>query len=389
MLTVRLYFVAQSAPSYLHHPHDDVHSEQDSSVDAEGGVLNLQHTSPQSIPAPVVTPSTSVITKDTRTTRWITKTVTQAVTANNAVPADYLRTTDNTQICGDRFSLRYLERFKDTSAQYCHSSAASAFTCWHASAEPHAHRIESMCMASNAIYDPTAGKFQVGCKVRELDAIELAHEKPQLANLHQHWHETGPSASIAKAIQFAGSVSVKTQSHPPEFTILLRREGPGNVFHCMMELMAMAMTMDVLQMAAHADTGGPYWTLNDAPRTQVVLLDDYAEGPWFPLWNMFAEKPTLRIADLAELVREPQNVILPLAGGANPLWHGNWESLHCSDASTLSVFSRRVLSFCSLPAHGDAGSDRVRVLIIDRPYKRRFDRHDISRRRIARVLQAR
>jgi protein O-GlcNAc transferase len=84
----------------------------------------------------------------------------------------------------------------------------------------------------------------------------------------------------------------------------------------------MTMTLDILRISQRPDDGHPFLTGADANKTQVVLLDNEDDGPYFHLWSIFAKKPTLRFKDLVDqLDHTPlENVIVPLAGVSNTLW---------------------------------------------------------------------
>lgn len=136
---------------------------------------------------------------------------------------------------------------------------------------------------------------------------------------------------------------------PPRYTLLLKREGEGNLWHCLMEIMTMTLTVDVLRMAraaAAASAGPPFFAVPDSVSdTQVVILDDRPDGPYFDLWRLFAGRAPVRLRDVLRdpataraWAATPQTLVVPLAGAANPLWQNDWT------APLLRVFAQRVLA---------------------------------------------
>jgi protein O-GlcNAc transferase len=65
-------------------------------------------------------------------------------------------------------------------------------------------------------------------------------------------------------------------------------------------------------------------------------------APW--ITSLFANKPILRLSNLTETTAIG-NIIVPLAGGSNPIWQGDWEVQSCGVSELLRTFVPRVLSF--------------------------------------------
>ncbi|KKY36794.1 hypothetical protein UCDDA912_g03233 [Diaporthe ampelina] len=98
------------------------------------------------------------------------------------------------------------------------------------------------------------------------------------------------------------------------------------------------------------ESGRAFLTPDDAFNTQVVILDDAPDGPYFELWHLFAKKPTLRLAELASGA-DVGHIIIPLPGGSNPVWQGDWEPNNCDRSELLDTFSRRVLTHLNTSDH--------------------------------------
>ncbi|KAH7009064.1 uncharacterized protein B0I36DRAFT_370496, partial [Microdochium trichocladiopsis] len=71
---------------------------------------------------------------------------------------------------------------------------------------------------------------------------------------------------------------------PRTFTYLLKREGSGNIFHCLHEILSMTQTFDALRTTRDPVTGNPFFvTMQDVANTQIVIIDGHSDGPYFDL----------------------------------------------------------------------------------------------------------
>lgn len=229
--------------------------------------------------------------------------------------------------CRDRFDVPYLEKLRDSAVEYCTRGSSSKVTCFH-TATTDDRRIDSLCLGTNAVFDGDARKYQLGCELGDLTA-QAAHVpySPGLHELKMYWYETGPGVVFDSYINVDGEFKPAVPSpRTPQYTLLVKREGATNVWHCLMELYSMTMTIDVLRLTQRPDTQTPYLTASDVDHTQVVLLDDAEDGPFFDLWSLFSRRPILRLKDLPPGT-QLENVIVPLAGASNPMWQGDWSSM--------------------------------------------------------------
>lgn len=151
-----------------------------------------------------------------------------------------------------------------------------------------------------------------------------------------------------------------------------------------MEIYSAWMSFDVLRMARDPMDGNrPFFDHPvDAHDTQVVILDDRGDGPYWDLWQLFAERTPVRLKDLmaAHLagtlsVGAETNIIIPLAGASNPMWQNDWEVRDCTAAPTLHVFARRVLDFYGIE-DPPRNPDQIVVTFIDRKESRRLRDQD-------------
>ncbi|KAL1887808.1 hypothetical protein Sste5346_009983 [Sporothrix stenoceras] len=297
--------------------------------------------------------------------------------------------------CRQHFSGDYLSDLRDHSIQYCEDDgngpASSTLTCFHGYIRGDSHA-DSFCIGSGATWDETQKKFSLDCPVQRIPNVnETARGLIPFTDLQPYWFNTGP-----KRI-FEGYVSIKGQSRDetkkassPSFVLLIRREGAGNLWHCLMEIWSMTMTFDVLRMARQEETGEPFYTTPmDMDNTHVVILDDHGPGPTMDLWRFFSKHP---IVTLQDMTKDPSklpaplrdnssstNIVVPLPGGSNPLWHNDWivRDCHPDDAPLLHLFVQRVFAHFDLPQLAGPktnkdGMEPIVVTFIDRRGTRRL-----------------
>ncbi|KAL1891823.1 hypothetical protein Sste5346_007365 [Sporothrix stenoceras] len=164
-----------------------------------------------------------------------------------------------------------------------------------------------------------------------------------------------------------------------------------------MEIWSMTMTMDVLRMARKEDDdkNEPFYRAPiDMDKTHVVILDDHGPGPTMDLWRLFSKHPITTLKDMTKdagkvplPVRDASsfastNLVVPLPGGSNPLWHNDWIVRDCqpSDAPLLHLFVQRVFAHFDVPllvgprtdTTDKDGGEPIVVTFIDRRGTRRL-----------------
>lgn len=297
------------------------------------------------------------------------------LTGSHPVPQlspDYTAVLDTqSAFCKDRFDVPYLEKLRDSAVEYCATGSSSQVTCFHSTTTDDL-RVDSFCLASGAVYEGNALKYRLGCEMGELptEAANIPYV-PTLNELQMYWYETGPGVVFKSIKVDEGFKPALPAPRVPQYTLLVKREGATNVWHCLMELFAMTLSMDVLRMAQKAGTETPYLTPGDEDHTQVVLLDDAEDGPFFGLWSLFSKRPVLRLKELPSGT-QLENVIVPLAGASNPMWQGDWVVHSCEHSRLLQTFSRRVLGFHNLEPHKAQKNSQVVVTYINRTGSRRL-----------------
>ncbi|PNH36980.1 hypothetical protein VD0004_g9793 [Verticillium dahliae] len=310
-------------------------------------------------------------------------------------------------------------------APYCASEALSTFTCFHSHSRPD-HQVDSLCIGHGADLQEATKKFHLDCPLRTLAKEETDAGLIPFNKIRGYWYETGPAQILSRAVDLnkyvpppakedekatakrqddapppgdavaeEPSPSVTPQSGstpsalaypkrpPPKNFLLLKREGETNPWHCLMEIYSSYMAIDVLRMSRDQENKLFFRAPEDVNDTQVVILDEREDGPYFDLWTLFAANR--RPLRMKELLADPAavdaardaNIIIPLAGGSNPLWQDDADVQQCSSAPTLSVFARRVLGFYEIPDPPPRKrDDPIVVTYVDRRETRRIVGHE-------------
>ncbi|KAK1762084.1 hypothetical protein QBC33DRAFT_614531 [Phialemonium atrogriseum] len=304
--------------------------------------------------------------------------------------------------CADRFSSKYLQDLRDHAGSYCSPGSRSNLTCFH-SRKASGGLVDSFCIGRGASFDVGTSKFALQCPVRTLNANETASGLVQFDQIRGYWYDTGPSQIFNNFVDIKAGLATPDRTEdqgkntndkatPPRFYLLLKREGETNPWHCLMEIWSAGMTLDVLSMTRDPlGNDGPFFRpKEDAPDTQVVILDDRQDGPYFDLWTLFAKRKPVRLKELLAAPAPSTNasIIVPLAGGSNPLWQNDWAVRRCTAATTLNAFSRRVLDFYGVtddppapPTNKTTDDDNdnnnaIVVTFIDRTSTRRLQDQD-------------
>lgn len=311
---------------------------------------------------------------------------TQLPAPQHSLPQAYFKVSEQAPFCSKRFGIPYLENLRDSATDYCTPESSlnslSDLTCFHS--QTVGMRVDSMCIGRNARFDDHAHEFRVGCELVNPETpskTKTGVRVPEWQHFETYMYETGPGYILNEYLN-AGRRESKNKDGQEEeeekkevmapkstsnYTILVKREGEGNLWHSLVELFSMFLSMDVLQMSPRPGDGRPFFTEADIANTQVVFLDDRAEGPYIDLWSVFAKKPMRRFRELRPEETTFENVIVPLAGGGNPLWEHSWVIHPCEDSPLIRTFARRVLDHYGIEDHQPRREDKQIVLTyIDR-----------------------
>jgi protein O-GlcNAc transferase len=294
-----------------------------------------------------------------------------------SLPAEYNTLPAESAFCAERFGTTFLNNLRDSATQYCKQS--SALTCFHTWTV--GDRWDSFCFGKGANFNPDGGKFHLQCDLAqkadsdlEQTVFENAPKFPRFDKLQGYWYDTGPPRVLDGWVQMdpEGQSSLKNTEN---YTILVKREGATNHWHSLMEIYSMTLAMDVLQITPQPTDSTPFYIAeHDMPNTQVVILDDHPDGPYFDMWSLFTKKQVLRIKDLTSSTRV-ENIIVPLAGAANTLWQGDWKINSCEKSKTLDTFVNRALTLYGFNDSKPRQSDRITLTFIDRVSGRKLANH--------------
>ncbi|MCJ1381484.1 hypothetical protein MMC17_004595 [Xylographa soralifera] len=219
------------------------------------------------------------------------------------------------------------------------------------------------------------------CRFRKLTQAESTNGIPRFEQFPSYWYETGPRYIFNKYIRTdtTGDTLPASTKHKRLFSILIKcEEKITNLWHSLMEISALYMTLDVLRVTQDQVTGGPFLTAEDVHDTQIVILDDHPDGPYYDMWTLFASKPVIRINKLpTNEILDVNSLIVPLPGASNPLWQGDWKAHSCNHSELLRAFSQRVLKFYSIDTELKNLDSPLLLTFIDRKEKRRLINKDL------------
>lgn len=287
------------------------------------------------------------------------------------LPPEYHQTRNELAFCAERFGLPYLHSFSKSSTEYCEDQSLSSLTCFRNQIAK--DRIDSFCIGASGILDLKEKKYNLDCPLRPWTAQELAQGTPSLYQLPPYWYETGPHFILQKYVRTGIAPGMRSMpaSDSQGFSILIKREDNlNNLWHRLMEISSLFWTLDVLRMTRNPATNKPYFANQDVDNTQVIILDDLPDDRYMDLWTLFARKPVVRLNEINMTTPSLENIIIPLPGGSNPMWSGDWELHSCDDSELLRVFTRRVLDFHKINEEPLAEHRPLVLTFIDRNEKR-------------------
>lgn len=254
----------------------------------------------------------------------------------------------------------------------------SSVTCFRSNMDG---RIDPMCLARSARFNPESRQFEIPCKTRSISDGDRGQGIMPLKELTSYWYETGPGWLFHHHLDIISrpSSEISAVPLPPNFsnyTVLLKREGAANPWHCLMEIFSLYLTFDVLRMSRDPLSEYlPFMTPASSANTRIVIADDLPDGLYFELWTMFSKRPVQRLSELKGNNEWYENLIVPLAGASNPTWQSADVPHGCQHNELLSVFSSRIRNFYGIGADmGDAGAKppvrKLRATFVDRKQTR-------------------
>lgn len=125
--------------------------------------------------------------------------------------------------------------------------------------------------------------------------------------------------------------------------------------------MAILSTLDVLRTTPDPNSGDKaIFSPEHLSRTEIVILDEFPDGPYFDLFQLASGKRPTRLDEWVgsrssgasstkdAAIIPVDKLVIPLAGAANPLW-SDWVTIDCEENSILRVFVQRVFDFYGIP----------------------------------------
>lgn len=283
-----------------------------------------------------------------------------------SLPGDYNAPNTDPEWCESKYSTAYLTNLRDGRQSYCNPSVSdSSLNCFNTKITD--ERTDTFCIAKGVsmLHSHQSTTFRLNCTTWESlgtdGSTALAPLKTE--SFPKYLYNTGPyhiwSDYFSTVPGLPSQPFCSERQGTPKYTILVKRDGDGNMWHSLLEIFSLYLTLDTLRITPldpSAHTPEPFLSAADMSSAQIVILDDYPDGPFFDLWKAIAPLPVVRLKDIPSYGTAAaclDNVIIPLAGGSNPLWRGDWHTGSCTHSQLIDTFTRRVLSHYG---HGAANS---------------------------------
>ncbi|KAL3426433.1 DUF563 domain-containing protein [Phlyctema vagabunda] len=330
-------------------------------------------------------PPSQTISRDGRRTSSLAE-----ATTRRSISSDYElarreneahRESREEDIC-TRYGVSYIDDFTHPTHRrtYCRSSSPSPgaqIDCLHNRRAP-AEKPDRICIARSVLHEPSDGgaRMRLACDVVQDSVLERFKISMYDTGAGAQLRSWGLRDTDENACELGrhesweqedGNQTARDGDDAQLYTVLVKREGGANLWHTLMEIFSVQLTLDVLYVAG---------LLSARDDIRILLEDAKPLGPVGDLWTMLSRPhaPPTRIQD----VERPtclRNVILPLPGGSNPFWDSHWTPLSCSSPSPLlETFVWRIRRFldtgpAALHTHASA---RVQVTMIERRESRRL-----------------
>ncbi|KAK4992550.1 hypothetical protein LTR50_001092 [Elasticomyces elasticus] len=293
-----------------------------------------------------------------------------------ALPAAYqanIYQAEGQGVCSDRYGSQYIRKFSASATNHCDNTSTSTLTCF--THEAHESRVDSFCMGVSATVDPSSRSVSLDCSTRPWTDEDSAKGAMELRHFPSYWYNTGPDVIFNQYIHTKGEQETPVVSGDSKRNYLLVKREPTieNLWHTLMQISSLSLSLDILRTTLTPGTQTPLFTTQDAKMSQVIILDDFDDGPFFELWNMFGDIPAARL----QAIPNPGTgkVVVPLPGGSNPIWGGDWVELHCEHSAIINALVNRILDFYDIP-HSPPERATLTLTLIDRRNQRLLDNQD-------------
>ncbi|KAJ0107366.1 DUF563 domain-containing protein [Diaporthe amygdali] len=278
--------------------------------------------------------------------------------------------------CFDTDSAEYLRGLRSHAVEYCPSTSGASITCFHGTTTGQGR--DSFCIARDVVLDEETGRFRLDC-----DIGSAGQMKPSggIAFFDERQGQLETSDVFDKYFQIGrktkgmlpSPLSIDdSQAEQSNYTILVKREDTANFWGSLMEILSMMLSVDILRMSSDSRLGDSIIAIPaDLPRTQVIILDDFPEGPVYDLWSFFAGSAPIRFEDIlegqarADALLSAHTAIVALPGGSNPLAQiGGDDVSDCRNSAIAKTFARRVLQHYHVSYRGKHLFGSVKVVFV-------------------------
>ncbi|KAF2835556.1 glycosyltransferase family 61 protein [Patellaria atrata CBS 101060] len=305
-----------------------------------------------------------------------------------ALPHDYDEKPVGDEYCEERYGLSFMEPFRDSLNAYCDPvTSASTMECLHTRVNPNHH--DPFCILNNVMLDRQGGNhsFTLDCNLRNFTADPGKNEPKDLYSFHKYMFGEGPRAAFVNHFIHTNTTNpmpdktlkalstCKSGSKSKNWKIVINRDAHGgrHPWHSLMEIFSMYITLDIMRSTARPLDGKPFFSPEDIPDTQVIITDSHPDHNLYELWNLLGFKSVMRLPDYlaSENATCLDNVLFPLAGGSNTMWHGDWRLKDCRNSRFLDIFIDRIMGHYGID-HTRKSDGPIVVTFIDRRGRRKF-----------------
>lgn len=282
------------------------------------------------------------------------------------LPQDYYPQKRKPDWCEARFGFDYLNSIRQNDEAYCQRGSLSTMDCFRVDFG-NGKKVDPFCVLDNVVADN--GTFQLDCKLSE-------ESKAKVADFPEYMWWTGPSKILDKHFHVDSNDEIQQQlKHLQCFkgderkavqktAVLVLRGGGGNMWNSLMEIFSYYLSMDALSMILDRHGDMYFREQHDGNDLQVLWTDHKPAGPYAKLWDLWSSKPATHLSDFDPASTCFDRVVIPLPGGSNPMWQGDWVPHNCRKAPLLEVFRDRVLRFLQIAE--PEKSNNLTVTIIHR-----------------------
>jgi len=286
-----------------------------------------------------------------------------------SLPTEYVEVQGDSDWCEAGFSTQYLHKLASAPKEMC-ASGISSLECF--SVKPW-DRKDSFCIAKNVLVDTAQQKLSLDCQMleesqKEFEAFPEYIWWTGVRKIMDTWFRLNHEAILEERIvSLQCGVNDKRRGNQSTAVVFLR-DGGANMWHSLMEVYSYYQSMDALSIAFDRKSEPYFDRLQDTKDLQVIWVDEKRPGPYAQLWDYFSSKPAIHLKDLESTRTCYDRVIVPLPGGSNTMWAGDWEVRDCTNSTMLNAFKRRVLSYLQVPEpHGQRPTT---VTFVDRKQTR-------------------